>query len=168
MCPDSVQDFPVARGIIDELGGWVVRLAAPLLPAQCVAHGDSFRWEFAEDTPLALLISKVVRMASGIRAAMLLADAGFVTECACLLRIVSDLGTEVTAVGEGELAGKHTTAQRQFIEQFFGRQPVDTAGVPPEKERYVSREELMKSHVRLACEAGLDADGMRNLMRTLN
>lgn len=140
-----------------------------MLPAERVPHGDGFRWRLREETPLALLVCKVVRMASGIRAAMLLADGGYVTECACLLRIVSDLGTEVAAVAEGELRGEPTNAQRGFTEQFFTRPPVDSSSsAPVQKQAYVSREDLMKTHARLASTAGLDEDDLRNPMRALN
>lgn len=169
MGSDQDAGFAAAREVIDQLDGWVQRLAAPLLPAECVEYEESVRWEFREETPLALAVSKMVRMASGIRAAMLLADAGFVAECACLLRIVGDLGVEVVAVFEGEIRGERTTAQQKFIDQFFSRPAMDSASISgPPKNNYVSREKLIKAHVKLAEVAGQDGEEIRHLIRQLN
>jgi hypothetical protein len=160
--------FPVTRSTMDEFDGWVQRLATPLLPARRVPYGASFRWQFREEAAYVLLVAKSVRMVSGIRAAMLLADNGFVAESACLLRIVSDLATEIAAVAEGELRGEPTKAQKDFVAEFFAREPFDAdAALQQEKRRYVSREELMKAHVRLANSAGLDGEDLRDRMRAI-
>ena len=164
----AVDDFPVTRSTINELDGWLHRLAAPILPARQVQRGERFRWEFREKSAYVLTIAKAVRMVSGIRAAMLLVDNGFVTESACLLRIVSDLALEIVAVAEGELRGEPTEAQRAFVAAFFARKYASgEVSLQQEKKRYVSREELMKTHVRLAKTAGVDGEQLRNMMRTL-
>ena len=168
MGSDPGADFPLTRKTIDQLDGWVQRLAAPLLPAECVEYKESV-WEFREETPLALAVSKIVRMASGIRAAMLLVDAGFVAKCACLLRIVGDLDFEVVAVIEGEIRGEMTTAQQKFIDQFFSRPAMDSVSISgPPKNDHVSRKDLMKAHVKLAEAAGQDGEEIRHLIRKLN
>jgi len=110
-----------------------------------------------------------VRMTSGIRAALILADEAFVTESACLLRIVSDLATEIIALAEGVRRGQMTTAQNEFVAQFFAPIPRTVEErLAQEKMRYVSREQLLKAEVRLAGDAGLDGQHLRDLRRTLN
>lgn len=165
------ENFAVTRDKIDRLDAWIGRLAKPLLPATRVPTNTSFRWKFREDTALVLLVAKAVRMASAVRAAMMLADAGFVTECACLLRIVGDLGVEVTAVSEGELRGERTKAQQDFVDQFFARPTLQSflPGPPPRKD-FVGRDDLMKAHVRLAEAAGQgeDKEVVRDLIRALS
>jgi hypothetical protein len=164
----SRRDLPVTREVIERLDQWVHRLTAHLRPAAAVPTGHTFRWEFRERTPLVLLVAKAVRMASGLRAAMLLAEAGFVTEAAALLRMVSDYATEAFAVAEGELRGKPTKAQLDFVDQFFQRTTEPDEASNAEKKRYVGREELMKAHVRLSNDAGLDGEETRALLRLLN
>jgi len=165
----DVVDFAVTRATMDRLDDWVHRLAAPLLPLERIPTKRSFRWQFREETPRVLLVCKAVRMASAVRAAMLLADAGFVTECACLLRIVGDLGVEIAAVAEGELRGERTKAQQEFVDQFFSRPSMDSVSpLSPPKRDFVGREDLMKAHVRLAEAAGQDKEEIRNLIRTLS
>lgn len=163
------KDFSVTRSIIDELDGWVQRLAAPILPAQLLRVDGDVRWGFCEQTPIILMITKAVRITSGIRAALLLADEGFVTESACLLRIVSDLATEISAVAEGVLRGQMSAAQEEFVAQFFAPIPrTPEERLAQGKKRYVSREKLLKAEVRLASDAGLNGEYFRDLKRTLN
>lgn len=162
--------FSTTRGLIDELDGWLHALAKPLLPPVRVRHPDGdFHWEFREPSPLALQVAKGVRMVSGIRAALVLADAGFVTESASLLRIVSDFASEITAVGEGVHRGQMTSAQKKFVDDFFAPIARTTEEfTAQEKQFYVSRDELMKAHVRLANDAAQDGDEYRTLKRHLN
>lgn len=114
--------FVTTRTLIASLDDWLSKLTAPLLPAQPVEESES-QWQLAESSPGAVLVAKAVRMTSGIHAALLLIDSGFVVEGACILRIVSDLGMEVTAVAEGVLSGAMTSAQRKFVDQFFQPRP---------------------------------------------
>jgi hypothetical protein len=161
----AAEDFPVTRSTIEELDGWLHRLATPVLPARRVQRDGRHRWELRERNAYALMIAKAVRMVSGTRAAMLLIDNGFLPESACLLRIVSDLSLEVVAVAEGELRGQPTKAQQDFVAEFFARKSFgEDPGLKREKKRYVSREELMKTHVRLATAVRVDGEDLRDKM----
>jgi hypothetical protein len=167
--PNAARDsFPVTHELLDKLDSWVQLLAARLPLPERVAFDNGFRWEFRERTALVLLVAKAVRMASGIRAAMMLAEAGFVTESASLLRIVSDFATEAFAVAEGELRDKRTKAQQDFIKQFFERESANLDKSEGSRTHYVGREELMKAHVRFGNDAGMDGETTRALMRSLN
>jgi len=163
-------NFPVTRRIIDQLENWMKPLAAPFLPLVQApeTHGE-FHWEFREQRPETVMIGKAVRMVSGIRASLLLADSGFTVECASLLRMVSDFSQEILAVAEGLIAGRMTEPQERFVRQYFApmaRSPEEYE--QSERERYVSREELFKAHFRLAAESTDKADEMRRLSRFLN
>ena len=154
------------RELIERLGGWVNELAMPLMPPQKVPEGDDrLRLEFRQHIPHAVMVGKLVRAVSGLRAALLLAEAGYVTECGGLLRMVSDFCTEVTAIGEAlNKGGEVPRAVRDFSNQYFvpkARTPEEYA--TKERTRYVSRKELMKAKVRLA--EGTTGGG--ELIRTL-
>ena len=99
------------------------------------------------------MVAKAVRTTTCLRAASSLIDLGFVTEASVLMRVASDFASEMVAVAEGELAQAPTKAQQDFTRQFFER---PLAGSVPAKVRYVSRDELLKSHLRLAESVGID------------
>lgn len=163
-------DYIRTRSIVSKLDEWLNTLAGPYLPPYRVPEpSGGFHWEFTEHNEYTLLIAKAVRMVGGIRAALLLVDNGFVSESACLLRIVSDIAVEITAIVEGIKLGQPTTAQKEFKDQFFAPSPrTPDEYDKQEKKRYVTREELMKSLVRLANDAGLNGDHHRKLKRNLN
>lgn len=80
--------------------------------------------------------------------------------------MVSDFADEVIAVGEGLVEGKLTKTQKTFVEQYFRPVPetADDHAAQP-YERYVTREELMKSHRRLAEKTTGNADELVKLSR---
>jgi hypothetical protein len=130
---------------------------------------SAFHWAYEEKSAGIVQMAKAVRMASGIRAALYLADAGFLPESASILRMVSDYSTEIVALGEGMMRGTLTSAQQRFVDQFFAPFPATPAEFDSqEREFYVSREELMKSEVRLANDASLNGEQLRSLKRYLN
>jgi hypothetical protein len=136
-----------------------------------VPEGNNFfRLEFRQHIPHTVMIGKSVRAVSGIRAALVLADLGYIAECAALLRMVSDFCIEVSAVGEAlHRGGDVPVSVRSFVEQYFARKastPEELAA--DERVRYVSREELMKAEGRLAENAKVDGEQQRVLRRFLN
>ena len=160
-----------ARTLIDRLDGWVNELAAPLMPPRIIPEGDdSLRLEFRQHIPDAIMIGKLVRAVSGLRGALLLAEAGYVTECAALLRMVSDYCTEISAVGEALNRGCNLPrAVQDFVNQYFtpkARTP--DAYAAAERTRYVSREELMKAEIRLAEGVAVDGQRLRTVHQFLN
>ena len=159
------------RKLIERLGGWVNELAVPLMPPQKVPEGDDrLRLEFRQHIPHAVMVGKLVRAVSGLRGAFLLAEAGYVTECAALLRMVSDFCTEVFAIGEAlNRRGELPRAVRDFVNQYFtpkARTPEEYAA--KERTRYVSRKELMKSKVRLAERTPVDGERIRTVHPFIN
>jgi hypothetical protein len=162
---------PLGRSLIDQLDGWVNELAAPLVPPRKVSdEGGGIRLELREHIPHTVMVGKCIRAVSGIRAALVLADLGYVADCAALLRMVSDFCTEVTAVGEAlNRGGELPSAVQTFVDQYFvpkPRTPEQLAAA--ERTRYVSREELMKAELRLAGSAKVDGEQMRIDHRFLN
>ena len=161
--------FP--KDLFERLDGWVNLLAAPLLPPRVVNEGDRYiRLEFRQQTPHAAMVGKLVRAVSGIRAAMALAEAGHVAECASILRIVSDFCTEVSAIAEAlNRGGEPPRAVRDFVAQYFtpkARIPEEYAA--GERTRYVSRKELMKAETRMAEGTTVDDEKVRVLHDFLN
>ena len=149
--------FPVTERILAQLDEWLSELAAPLLPLKKVPAGppeaNGFRWAFREETERALVIGKSVRMISAIRAAFILVDLGYLTECGTLLRTVSDFASEITSISEGVRSGKPTVAQKEFLRQYFTPIPEDPDEYDALKnEQFVTRDKLLSAQYRLAEE----------------
>lgn len=165
----SDNSFP--KQLIDRLDGWVNDLAAPLMPPRVVPEGDKYvRLEFRQHIPHAVMVGKLVRAVGGIRAALVLAELGYVAECAALLRTVSDFCTEVSAIAEAlNRGGDPPRAVRDFVSQYFmprARTPEQYAAI--ERIRYVSRGELMKAEGRFAEGTEVDGEQLRIVHDFLN
>lgn len=160
-----------ARELIDRLDGWVNALAAPLMPPRVVPEGDDLlRLEFRQHIPHAVMVGKLVRAVGGLRGALVLAEAGYVAECAALLRMVSDFCTEISAIGEAlNRGGDPPRAVWNFVNQYFtpkARTPAAYAAA--ERTRYVNREEMMKAERRLAEGTTVDGEQLRIVHQFLN
>lgn len=163
-------NFETTRAVFERFDEWIARLAAPYLPLRRAfdASGE-FHWEFSEQSGRTLLVGKAVRMVSGIRAAMLLADHGFSTESASLCRMASDFSQEIIAIGEGLLEGRMTTSQQEFIDQYFAPLARDPEELEKRgREFYVAREKLMAAAQRLVDKTTKKWGEMRKATRFLN
>jgi len=154
MSDDSGTDFPLSRKLITRLPAWIDEMAN-LLPAPKKVHVDGgFQWEWPIHNADVVQVNKAVRMASGIAAALQLADLGFTTECAVLLRTVSDFGAEILFLAEGLLEGRMIAAQEKFIEDHFKPLPKSPEELAArEREYYVGRRDILKAHERIAEKA---------------
>jgi hypothetical protein len=116
------------------------------------------------------MVGKLVRAVGGLRGALVLAEVGYVAECAALLRMASDFCTEVSAIGEAlNRGGDPPRAVQDFVNQYFtpkARTPVAYAA--EERIRYVNREELMKAERRLAEGTTVDGERLRFVRRFIN
>jgi hypothetical protein len=165
-------DIPITRGVIARLDEWLNALVSPLIPLRRIPAGPAdlggFQWAFREQTERALVVGKAVRMLSGIRAALILADLGCVAECGTILRTVSDFSNEVISICEGCAKGVPTEAQRRFVRQYFAPIPTTPEEYEEqERERWVTRDDLIAAHVRWATETGGDAARVRKVLRFL-
>jgi hypothetical protein len=165
-----MQDERLGRDIIDQLDEWVNDLATDFVPPRVVIEDGRTRLELQRHTASAVMIGKVIRAASGIKAALTLADLGFVAESAAMLRMVSDFCTEVTAIAEAlNAGGELPAAVRKFVDQYFVPKPRTREEFDSqERARFVTREELMKAELRLAQAAKVDGEELRSVHRFLN
>jgi hypothetical protein len=159
-----------ARAVLETLDHWANQLAAPLLPPRIIVEGDLVRLLLREHIPHTVMVAKSIRAVSGLRAAVLLAEDGYVTECASLLRMVSDFCSEITAVGEAlHRGGQVPAAVQTFVDQYFTfKHRTPEALAAAERTRYVAREELMKAEVRMAEGTDVDPEKLRTVKRYLN
>jgi hypothetical protein len=87
----EASDYPLTRSTIERLDDWLKELAAPLLPLKKTSlqleHLTGFVYAFREESERALLVGKAVRMVSGVKVAMLLADLGYISECGTIFSL---------------------------------------------------------------------------------
>ena len=144
-------------------------LAAPILPPEPIpiklAHLAGFQWRFREKNERALLVGKAIRMVSGLRAAFMLAELGYIAESGTLLRTVSDFANEVISICEGYAKGSPTSDQKKFVEQYFAPMAIDLDEYEYQsRERWVTRKQMLAGHVRWATEKGENTERARKVL----
>jgi len=155
--------------LIERLPGWVERVAARLPPPKQVPFGSSFRWEHASKDGETLQVAKAVRIASGLRAAMALADMRYTVESGALLRTMSDFASEIIFIGEGLLEGRFTEEQQRFIDQSYCSLPESPDELAAqETARLVGRKAIGKAQSRIADKTGMDKGLLAKITAYLN
>lgn len=152
------------------MDAWIDAFTTWHLPFRRERHsGGGFDWRFTAETPEALQLGKAVRAVTSIRGALLLADQGLTTEAGSLLRTTSDFAHEIIAVAEGVIEGRMTTAQQEFVDQYFA--PLATTADELEQMGrlyYVGRDKLFAAHQRIAEKTTGQVDLLRATTRFLN
>lgn len=164
-------DLTYAYSVLSQLDDWIEKLARPIVPPRQIDEGeDNFRLEFQQHLPHTVMIGKLVRAASGIRAAFALSESGYVTESGAILRIVSDLCAEIGAIGRAlNRGGELPQAVKSFVDQYFmPKQRTPEQYALAKRIHYVSREDLMKSDIAATTDFDVDVERVRSLRRFLN
>jgi hypothetical protein len=163
-------DFPITRALIDKLPAWVQDFADRLpQPVKVPLDKGGFRWEHTAKDAETLQVAKAVRVASGLRAAMALADLRYTVECGTLLRTVADFASEIIFLGEGMLEARFTTEQAEFIAQHYSALPSTPDELAAQEQvRYVGRKAMAKATDRIADKTGTDKELLKRISAYLN
>lgn len=163
-----MSQFAVTRKLIDSFPAWVDEFTAMLPSAERVYQPNGFVWRHPDPDARAVQLAKAVRIASGLRAAMLLADQRHTAEVYVLLRTIADYSAEIQFLGEGQLNGM-TSEQNRFVVQQLAptpKTPEEMAAL--EKEYYVGRGAMGKALGRIAANAGVTKEFLLSLRDFLN
>ena len=145
----------------------------PFLPLKQARFGEKegeFFWDFEEHSIRTVMLGKGVRIISGLRSAMLLADNGYVTECMTILRVVDECISEIGFLVEGCGAKEPLKEHVEFVRQYFLPMPMTSeehAKMP--KQKWVKREDIQSGFLRLSDsvlkEVDLDTDKVKRSMK---
>ena len=161
----------LGQEIFDKLDGWANQLVTPALPLRVTRDSDdAIRLEFRQQIPESVMIGKLVRAVSGLRGALILAETGYIAECGAVLRIVSDLCTEISVIGLAlDRGGELPAAVKDFVAQYFKpRARTQDEFASAERTRYVTREALLKVDKALAQDYPVDAGLLDQSHRYMN
>ena len=110
---------------------------------------DSFAFRYAEKTIHQALVQKLARLVSGLHAARLLMEAGFVQEQAALQRILDEITEDISFLSFAVVSGESTPWHKTYLDAFFQEEfdpsavvasSGDRAAVPRKKIRaYMDR-----------------------------
>jgi len=133
---------------IQELEVALSRLVVKIGPPIYIAEAGKPRFRYTDPDPIKLMVLKTVRVVSGLNAATVLLEAGYIIEMGVLFRTIDDYIDEITFVGETVESGATTTDQKRFIEAFFEDDTRTTTELLQDQPRH-HRVERKKIHASL-------------------
>jgi len=114
-----------------------------------IPYKDSFVFRYAEKSVYQALVQKLARLVSGLHAARLLMETGFVQEQAALQRILDEIAEDISFLSFSVVYKDSTPLHKTYLDAFFQEEfdPNDTvassserASVPRKKIRaYIDR-----------------------------
>lgn len=147
------------------LGGLVKRLPAPR-PMPIL---DSFAFRYEEKTIHQALVQKLARIISGLHAAHVLLEAGFLQEQAALQRMLDEFQEDVTFLSCAVIFDDVTDLHKRYLDVFFEEEfdkPEDPVA-STQKRPMVPREKI-RAYIARVEGSGLDPSRGAALGRTLS
>jgi hypothetical protein len=94
-------------------------LEADISPPGRVPWKSGFYYRYEQKCPKILVVQKLNRIITGVKAALLLARSGLYQEVGVMFRILDEFGEDVIFISEAVRTGQLTELQQQFLDEFF-------------------------------------------------
>jgi hypothetical protein len=138
-------------------------------PPKRIPFRDGFVYRYEEMTIHQALIQKLARVITGLRAARILLEHGFVQEQAALHRILDELQEDAVFLAWGVITNDITDLHRQYLSAFY-EEEFDQPESPlksTQKRPMVARKKIQASIARMEAAAVDQSTGVE-LLRTLH
>jgi hypothetical protein len=138
-------------------------------PPKRIPFKDEFVYRYEEKTIHQALIQKLARVITGLRAARILLEHGFVQEQAALHRMLDELQEDITFLSCGVIFNDITELHRQYLSAFY-EEEFDKPESPLEstqKRPMVPRKKIRAYIARMEA-VGFDQSTGVEIMRTLH
>jgi hypothetical protein len=96
-------------------------LTRRLPPPQKVPMKDSFVFRYVEKTIHQAIVQKLARIVSGLHAARILLESGFIQEQGALQRMLDEFQEDVTFLSYAVIYDDVTDLHRTYLDAFYGR-----------------------------------------------
>jgi hypothetical protein len=112
-------------------------------PPQRVSFKGSFVYRYAEKSLPQALVQKLARLVSGLHAARLLMEHGFVQEQAALQRMLDDIEEDITFLTYSVIFNKPTPLHQKYLDTFYQEEfDAKTGKASTQKRPMISREKI--------------------------
>jgi hypothetical protein len=135
---------------------------------QRVPYKDSFVFRYVEKTVRQAIVQKLARLVSGLHAARLLMEHGFVQEQGALQRMLDDIEEDIMLLTFSVIFNKPTPLHQKYLDAFYEEEfDAESALASTQKRPMISREKIRAYIVRVG---GAEVDPSRAIeaSRTIN
>jgi len=112
-------------------------------PPQRVPFKDSFVYRYVEKTLLQAVVQKLARLVSGLHAARLLMEHGFVQEQGALQRMLDDIEEDITFLTFSVIFNSPTPLHQKYLDEFYQEEfDAKTGKASTQKRQMIKREKI--------------------------
>jgi len=144
-------------------------LAKRVPPPQRVPILDSFAFRYAEKSIHQAIVQKLARVISGLHAARILLEGGFIQEQGALQRMLDEFQEDVTFLAYAVISNDVTDLHRTYLDAFYEEEfdkPKDP--VSSTQKRPMVRREKIRAYIARIEGSGLDPSRGIAVTRTIS
>lgn len=135
---------------------------------QRVPYKDSFVYRHVEKELHQALVQKLARLVSGLHAAQLLMEHGFVQEQASLQRILDELQEDISFLAFSVIYGETTQWHKAYLDAFFQEEFDADAGVTLSTERATVPRKKIRAYITRVANVPNDTSKHAGALRTVS
>ncbi len=132
-----------------------------------VTQGNDFSYRYEEQTPEIVVVQKLSRVSTGLKALLVLMQHGLYQEVGAIFRMLDEFGEDISLMCEAIRTERITDIQQQFLDDFFQEEfdceePLDAS----QRRNRVPRRRVQAALARLE-EYELNPSDSQELSRTI-
>jgi hypothetical protein len=143
------------------------RLEAVIPDPVKVPDGDDFVFRYDRHTPQIVVVQKLGRAVTGLRAVLALLERGLYQEVGVMYRLLDEFREDVSFMCDGIRNGQLSDSQQRFINEFFQNEfDTDNPFLATQRRDRVSRRQIQAALARIA-ESPVNPSDSQELARTI-
>lgn len=150
------------------MGSTLHTLAARVPAPKLVSLNGSPVFRYVEKSIYQALVQKLARVITGLHAAHLLLDRGFVQEQAALQRMLDEFHEDISFLAYAVIYNDHTPLHQKYLDAFFEEEFDAPSPVQSTQKRPMVSREKIRAFVARSKMAGGDPSTGAELARTIN
>lgn len=143
------------------------RLESQIPNPSRIVEGDDFAYRYTQQTAEIVVVQKLARISTGLKAVFALMDRGLYQEVGAIFRMLDEFREDVSFMCDAIRSGSASDIQQQFIDEFFQeefdtKEPIDAT----QRRNRVPRRRIQAALARLN-ENELNPSDSQELSRTI-
>ncbi len=143
-------------------------LAQRVSPPQPIPYKDSFVFRYVEKSLHQALVQKLARIVTGLHAARLLMEHGFLQEQGALQRILDELHEDVSFLALAVIYDNHTPLHQAYLDAFYEEEFNAESALASTQRRPMIPRQKIRAYIARVEGAALDPSTGVELTRTIS
>lgn len=144
------------------------RLEGMVPPPQKMWQGDAFVFRYREKTIHQAMVQKLARVVSGLHAAQLLLEKGFLQEQAAIQRMLDEFHEDVLFLAYAAINGELTALHQEYLDAFYREEFDAPTALASSQNRSMVPRKKIRAYVAKVALQGFDPSTGVTLSHTIH